>query len=442
MNNNNRVLAELSFNVISQLADTTSQISQFGLELEQKLTSKNTINIPDSIIKIIGRNLHLTNNHPICIIKNLIHDYFKSKSILDVNGIFNTYDDINPVVSTKNNFDLLLIPVDHMARSKSDTYYVNENQVLRTHTSAHQNDILSNVSTSFLVTGDVYRKDEIDSTHYPVFHQMEGVFIDVENKLPDKKQLDDNLIEVLKGLCNHLFPESPVRITPDYFPFTNPSFQMEVHHKGKWIEILGCGIIQPDIIKHCAMYNETLVFESLKLKKGWAFGLGLDRLAMILFEIPDIRYMWVNDPKFINQFKSDMITKFEPYSVLDEICRDVSFYIEDPNSVIENPWYVIEDVEKFTDSKTNIVRIWNHENDMCEVIRETGNGAYPDIIAKVHMFDQFYNPKLQKLSRAYRIHYSPPDSKMTDPGSFTVLVNKLHTLIAQELEKKLNVKVR
>ena len=123
-------------------------------------------NIPASIKSKIGTNLHLRPNHPIGIIKDLI--------LSSLPGV-EVFDDFSPIVSITSNFDSLLVPEDHVCRSPQDTYYVDSERVLRTHTSAHQVDLMSSGYTEFLVVGDVYRRDEIDRTHYPVFHQMEGV---------------------------------------------------------------------------------------------------------------------------------------------------------------------------------------------------------------------------------------------------------------------------
>jgi phenylalanyl-tRNA synthetase alpha chain len=405
-------------------------------------------NIPSSIESKLDKNLHLNPSHPIGIIKDLVHNYFDS---LERN--FEKYDNFKPIVTVENNFDRLLIPRTHPARSKSDTYYVDEDNVLRTHTSAHQNELLSRGVTSFLVSGDVYRKDEIDSTHYPVFHQMEGVWIDTQETMTET-EIGEDLIKTLKGLCNHLFPDCPVRVSDDYFPFTNPSYQMDVFYGDRWIEILGCGVVEQQIIKNCSKENPGLISSidstMTDVKKGWAFGIGLDRLAMILFEIPDIRLLWVDSDKFLKQFKPNTIVKFKPYSVLPTICKDVSFYIpgsevleiQAMNDSTGSLSVKMEDVEKYTDKKSGIVRIWTRENDMYESIRESANNLYPDIVEKVEMFDQFYNNKLSKLSRAYRIHYSAPDPEMNDPGKLTQIVNQLHANISKDLNKNLNVEIR
>ncbi|CAH9071464.1 unnamed protein product [Cuscuta epithymum] len=130
-----------------------------------------TNNIPDTIFSKLGMHLHRRDQHPLGILKNAIYDYFDT----NYPNKFDKFDDLCPIVSVKQNFDDVLVPADHVSRSYNDTYYVDSETVLRCHTSAHQADILSKGHTHFLVTGDVYRRDSIDSTHYPVFHQMEGV---------------------------------------------------------------------------------------------------------------------------------------------------------------------------------------------------------------------------------------------------------------------------
>lgn len=212
-------------------------------------------NIPDTIKNKMGKNLHMIQSHPICIIKDLIYQYFDNLNHYK----FDKYDNIDPIVTIEDNFDKLLIDKTHPARSSSDTYYFDGKHVLRTHTSAHQNMLMeTSDNLSFLVTGDVYRKDEIDSTHYPVFHQMEGVHLYSEDDEVSIDKVKDDLINVLKGLCNHLFPECEIRVNDDYFPFTHPSFEIEVFYNDKWLEILGCGVMQPKIIENCSEKNPRL----------------------------------------------------------------------------------------------------------------------------------------------------------------------------------------
>ena len=190
-------------------------------------------------------------------------------------------DDLSPIVSVAQNFDQLLIPAEHSSRSPSDTYYLQDaHSVLRTHTSAHQTQLMRAGKRRFLVAGDVYRRDEVDASHYPVFHQMEGVRLFEEEG--DRDAVLQDLQGVLEGLARHLFGEVRMRWVQAFFPFTDPSLELEIHFQDQWMEVLGCGLIHPHIL-HAQQLGHL---------HGWAFGLGLDRLAMILFDIPDIRLFW------------------------------------------------------------------------------------------------------------------------------------------------------
>lgn len=373
------------------------------------LSTKNSFsNIPPQIEKKIGRNLHNLRNHPLEIIKRKIYDYFKEMNfVLESMGItgeeedsynFSTYDSFNPVVSTEHNFDLLRIPSDHVSRSKSDTYYVNEKEVLRTHTSAHQNQLLREGKTAFLVTADVYRRDEIDRSHYPVFHQMEGVYIVQEG---DAKK---DLIRVLSGLVEHLFPGCEYRINNDYFPFTDPSFEFEVKYNGEWLEVLGCGVIHREILDRYGIKKE-----------GWAFGLGLERLAMVLFKIPDIRYFWSKHSRFLEQFKDGAITRFKPFSKLPSVTLDISFWI--PEDQIEN-----KEKEDFT---------WKNENDFMEMVRVVARESVESVI----LFDKFKHLKKGTFSRAYKITYSPMNPDLKDPAEFKNIALKYQQIVYENLEK-------
>jgi hypothetical protein len=129
-------------------------------------------NVPENIYEKMAEKLHTRADHPLCIIKEAIHGYFDTRFGA---GVFSKLDNLPALVSTAQNFDQVLVPPDHVSRSPNDTYYVNASTVLRCHTSAHQVDTLRAGHSAFLITGDVYRRDAIDATHYPVFHQMEGV---------------------------------------------------------------------------------------------------------------------------------------------------------------------------------------------------------------------------------------------------------------------------
>lgn len=339
-------------------------------------------NITDSIRQKMNRNIHNQKNHPIEIIKRKIYEFFGDD--------FEKFDNLSPEVKIEDNFDKLLIPKDHPARATSDTYYVDSETVLRTHTSAHQNELLNKGYTKFLVTGDVYRKDEIDSSHYPVFHQMEGVCI-----MEDDKDEEGEFLKVLDGLIKHLFPGCEYRVNQDYFPFTHPSLEIEVKFNGQWLEIMGGGIVQDKILEQNGIFN----------KKAWAFGLGLERLAMILFKIPDIRYFWTEDERFINQFSSGEIIEFKEYSKYPPCIKDISFWINDEYNF----------------------------NNFCEIVRELGG----DIIEEINKIDEFTNSKTNKTSHCYRIVYRSNDRSLTNEE-----VDEIQNKIRIESTEKLCLELR
>ena len=199
-------------------------------------------NVTETVAKHVGRGLLNQENHPLSILKNQIYQYFDTAFVLPTGkAAFQKFDDLHPVVTVQACFDDLLIPPDHVSRSPSDTFYTDEAHCLRAHTSAHQTTFLRQGISSFLVAGDVYRKDEIDSSHYPVFHQMEGVHIFDAGQSQDDAEIERHLKHTLEGLVRTLFGDTEMRWNPDYFPFTDPSFELEVMFEGEWLEVLGCG---------------------------------------------------------------------------------------------------------------------------------------------------------------------------------------------------------
>lgn len=359
------------------------------------------MNVPDVIKSKIGLNLHNKIDHPISIIKNIIIKYFKEK----FNDIA-IFDNLNPIVSTEDNFDLLRIAPNHPSRSKSDTYYIDNNTVLRTHTSAHQNKLLNEGYRSFLVIGDVYRKDEIDRYHYPVFHQMEGVYIN--NNMNNNTDAEQDLKKLLSGLAEFLFPGTEYRFNSDYFPFTEPSFEMEVKFNDRWLEILGCGIIHHEILDR---YNIK--------EKGWAFGFGLERIGMIILKIPDIRLFWTSDTKFLSQFKEDQLTEFKAYPKLDPITRDISF------------WIPTDDIKFNIDNNT--IFKWKKLNEFYELIRE----VCLDNIENVILNDTFFHSEKNKYSHTFRLKFTP-NINLINPSEF----KKMTDLYIKEIQDKINDKIK
>jgi phenylalanyl-tRNA synthetase alpha chain len=351
-------------------------------------------NITSAIADRIGVNLHQRDNHPLNIIHRQICDYWGDS--------FTVFDDLSPIVSTTNAFDLLRIPADHVSRGVSDTYYVDATSVLRPHTSAHQVELLRRGPDMkrFLVTGDVYRRDEIDRSHYPVFHQMEGVKLldDLDPSLTVEEAnqvIEKDLKSGLEGLASHLFGPVEMRWADEYFPFTHPSFELEILYDNEWMEVLGCGVIHPDILANAGRPND----------RGWAFGLGLERLAMILFGIPDIRLFWSTDQRFHQQFRSGKIIKFQPYSKYPPCLKDMSFWLGD----------------QF------------HVNDLNEIVRSVAG----DLVEEVKLIDAFTHPKTGRTSQCYRIVYRSMDRNLTNEE-----IDALQETVRVETVKHMGVELR
>jgi phenylalanyl-tRNA synthetase alpha chain len=202
----------------------------------------------------------------------------------------------------KYNFEMLNIPKNHPARDMQDTFYVNENTVLRTHTSPVQvRTMLSEKPPiRILSPGRVFRVDNVDSTHSPVFHQLEGLVVDKNITMGDLKGVLDAFAKGLYGA------DTKTRLRPSYFPFTEPSAEVDVSCgvcKGKgcrvckgtgWVEVLGSGMVNPKVLDMCGI--------DPKQYSGFAFGMGLDRIANMKYGVTDIRYLYENDARFLRQF--------------------------------------------------------------------------------------------------------------------------------------------
>lgn len=340
-------------------------------------------NLTPKIQSYIGRNIYLQRHHPLSILRQHIIEYFY-KSFVTNRGSpqFTVLDNLSPVVTTQQNFDSLLIPADHVSRRKSDCYYLNETNLLRGHTTAHQVDALRSGLNNYLIVGDVYRRDNIDRTHFPVFHQIDAVRTLHRDRLfannPDLEIFEKNfdvgdcidstkqpchtleavkLVEhefktVLVGLAKHLFGnDTKYRWVDAYFPFTMPSWELEIYYRDQWLEVMGSGIIRNEILESSGLRNTI----------GWAFGLGLERLAMVLYNIEDIRLFWSNDSGFLSQFDESRTTaqmQFQPISRYAQLYMDISFWLANDGHTIDT----------------------FPENDLYELIREYGG----DLVEQVN----------------------------------------------------------
>lgn len=344
----------------------------------------------------IGKSLYNDPNHPIGIVKQKVFEYFDDLARIEID---------NPFVSIEDNFDHLRVPPEHPSRSATDTFYKDDENVLRTHMTCYLYP-LGKSSTGksklkYITCGDVYRKDSIDATHYPVFHQMDAFCI-VENGVNVKQDLRNRL----SGLVKHLFGDKvqykflEEHECPEvYFPFTVNSIEVEVELKNedgsvRRLEILGAGTVHPDIMSDLGLPDH----------QAWAFGLGIERLAMVMFDIPDIRLFWSSDDRFLKQFHAGEITKFKPFSKFEKCYKDISLYLSDKFSY----------------------------NDLCVIARDEDKH---NSIESIELIDSFKNKG--RDSHCYRITYRSMDTTLKN-----VEINRIQESIKNRIVKELEVEVR
>lgn len=243
--------------------------------------------------------LKLGSRHPISIVKNKIIDIFL-KIGFDISEGPEIEDDWH-------NFTALNLPEYHPARDMQDTFYLNKNPdwLLRTHTSSVQIRHMENNQPPIrtISPGRVYRNEDISARSHCFFHQVEGLYVDQNVSFIDLKQ-------TLLHFTKELFGKNKIRLRPSYFPFTEPSAELDIYWgletesdyritKGTgWLEVLGCGMVDPNVLNNCGIDSEKF--------SGFAFGLGIERIAMLLYQIEDIRNFYENDLRFLNQFKNSI----------------------------------------------------------------------------------------------------------------------------------------
>ncbi len=309
------------------------------------------------------------------------------------------------IVPADISFDLFDFPEDHPARSKSDTYYVDDKNILRTHTTVMWYYYLKNEEVKKRISqnqpvgcfsfGKVYRKDEIDRKHMNVFHQIDGWFLSPKDqKVIDQKDLEDALGNIAKAVFG---PDVKYRLNKDTFPYTDPSLEMEVDINGNWVEVVGCGVVKGSVLDKLGVDSKNYT--------GWAFGFGLERLAIVSMELPDIRLLWSLDERVKKQLHLGQ--KFIEVSKFPPITRDISFIVD--KSFIPNNYF--------------------------DLIREIGG----DLIEQVELLDKYENEQKfgkDKISYTYRIVYRSPERTLKteeiDPLQ-TKLYNETKTQYKAEL---------
>src|SRR3989338_5548082 len=306
------------------------------------------------------------------------------------------FDVINipEIVPASISFDLFNFEQDHPARSKSDTYYVDDKNILRTHDTVFlyyylnlpgiKARIAKNESLGTLCYGKVYRKDEIDRRHMNIFHQMGGWYL-----VPDSEKVLklDDLKNVLAEIVKTIFgPDVVYRFNEDIFPYTDPSLEVEVQMEGEWVELLGGGMPKKAVLANMGVtgYN------------GWAYGFGLERLAIASMKLPDIRLLWSDDERVKRQLVLGQ--PFVEVSKYTPVIRDISFVV-DKNFI---------------------------PNDYFDLVRDVAS----DLAEEVELIDKYDNEEKfgkDKLSYAYRVTYRSVDRTLTHEE-----IDKLHKKLEEE----------
>lgn len=323
----------------------------------------------------------------------------KVKSLQDFDVI-----EIPEIVSTDILFDLFNMPPGHPARSPSDTYYLDEAHVLRTHDTVFwyyylnhpdvKKRIANKETLGTICYGKVYRKDEIDSRHMNVFHQFGGLLVGPDDTI---KITPEDLKNTLSEIARAIFGNINFRFYDHNFPYTDPSFEMEAEINGQWVEMLGCGMARKSVLKNFGLEGYH----------GWAFGFGLERLAIASMELPDIRLLWSDDLRVTKQLK--LGTKYKEVSKYPPIVRDISFIVQ--NDFVPNNYF-------------DLIR---------EIVGEM-------IVEEVKLIDKYEDEKKfgkGKLSYTYRIVYRSRDKTLTNAE-----VDALHKKLEEETKKTYGAEIR
>ncbi len=343
-------------------------------------------------------DLSRTEGNPIAeIVKRILQsDYFKDLDIIQTPEI----------VPASICFDLFDFPADHPARSKSDTYYIDNENILRTHTTVmwyyFLNDpgvkkrIAESKAVGSFSFGKVYRKDEIDRKHMNVFHQIDGWYLVPKT---EKIMTQTDLEEALGSIAKAVFgPSVKYRLNKDTFPYTDPSLEMEIDINGSWVEVVGCGVVKGSVLEKLGVDSKNYT--------GWAFGFGLERLAISSMELPDIRLLWSEDPRIVKQLHLGQ--KYMDVSKFPPVPRDISFIV----------------------SKSFV------PNDYFDLIRELGG----DLVEEVELMDKYENEAKfgsDRISYTYHIVYRSADRTLKSEE-----VDAIHNKLYEQTKEIYNAELR
>lgn len=285
--------------VIGQVANEVREAVEEKIEtFKKQLKDKEkeiSLKLEKLDITMPGKPVELGHLHPLLAVKSELEDIFMSMGFDIIEG---------PEVETvSNNFDALNSPKNHPSRDETDTFYITDDVLLRTHTSPVQIRTMKSqeLPIRMVSAGRTFRYDDVDDTHSPMFHQLEGLVV-------DKHVTVQNLMHTIDMFIKEMFgSEMKTRFRPHHFPFTEPSLEVDATcfkclgdgceacgGTGWSMELLGCGMVHPKVLENCGIDPEEY--------SGFAFGLGVDRIAMVKYEIDNIRLLFENDMRFLEQF--------------------------------------------------------------------------------------------------------------------------------------------
>ena len=373
---------------------TSPEEERLRAELEKRtdaeaLRMKRFLNMPD---------LSRTEGNPIAEI---------AKRIVAISD-FEKFDilKVPEIVSAKESFDPFNFPPDHPARSHSDTYYVNDDYILRTHTTVMwayhlalqqvKEKMAKGESVGALCYGKVYRKDEIDRRHMNIFHQIDGWYLArKEEKRIGIPELQDVLVKIAQAIYGK---GVEYRFNEDKFPYTDPSLEMEIKVGERWVEVLGSGVVHSKALDNFGINSKEW--------NGWAFGFGLERLAILSMDLPDIRLLWSEDERVKRQLKLGNI--YKEVSKYPPITRDISFIVG--ADFVPNNYF--------------------------DLIRDEGG----NIVEEVSLLDKYENAEkfgAGKMSYTYRIVYRSNERTLL-ADEVALIQNK----IIEETKKQFGAEVR
>lgn len=310
------------------------------------------------------------------------------------------------IVPASVSFDLFDFPPDHPARSRSDTYYVDDRHILRTHTTVMwyyyledrevKRRIAANEPVGCFSFGKVYRRDEIDRNHMNVFHQIDGWYLAPKAiKTIGVRELEESLGAIATAVFG---PEVRYRLNEDTFPYTDPSREMEIEIKGRWVEVVGCGVVKGSVLQKLGVDPGNYT--------GWAFGFGLERLAIASMNLPDIRLLWSEDPRVTRQLK--LGNEYREVSKFPPITRDISFVVE--KSFVPNDYF--------------------------DLVRDLGG----DLVEEVALLDRYEDEKKfgsGRISYTYRTVYRSHERTLTNEE-----VNAIHEKVVAATKERFHAEVR